>query len=145
MSRRIPADAAARGVVDARLKELVQQHKTALFEPFLEELSHAESLQDEMARIVESLRVFFNKWTVEIVVVLSQTRALRFNEIRDQLQGISGRTLSQRLKDLEAQGLVARKLYDERPVRIEYSLTKRGTDIAYLALPLVLYLRAANQ
>lgn len=95
-----------------------------------------------MLRIVESLQVFFNKWTVELIVVLAQAHVVRFNEIRGQLPGISGRTLSQRLKELEEQQIVTRRIYEERPVRIEYSLTKKGMDVAYLALPLVLYLRA---
>ena len=141
MSRKLPeADAD----IEARLQAVAQRHRKELFEPFLASLSEATSLQDEMTRVVQSLQVFFNKWTVEMIVVLSQARAVRFNAIREALPGISGRTLSQRLKDLEEQGLVARKLYDERPVRIEYSLTKKGMDVAYLALPLVLYLRAAH-
>ena len=123
---------------------MAQHHKRELFEPFLESLGGSEELHEEMLRIVRSLQVFFNKWTVELIVTLSRSRSLRFNEMRDQLEGISGRTLSQRLKDLEEQGLVARTLYDERPVRIEYSLTKKGMDVAYLALPLVLYLRQAH-
>lgn len=131
--------------IEARLRAVARHHKSELFEPFLESLSEAPSLQDEMLRIVESLQVFFNKWTVELIVVLAQARVMRFNEIRDQLSGISGRTLSQRLKDLEEQGLVARTVHDERPVRIEYALTKRGMDVAYLALPLVLYLASSRR
>lgn len=131
--------------VDARLKAIAQHHRKELFEPFLESLGEEADLPKEMQRIVESLQVFFNKWTVELIVTLSQSRSLRFNEMKDALGGISGRTLSQRLKELEEQGLVARTLFDERPVRIEYSLTKKGMDVAYLALPLVLYLRQAHR
>jgi DNA-binding HxlR family transcriptional regulator len=40
--------------------------------------------------------------------------------------GISGRVLSERLKDLENQGIVKREVYPETPVRIEYSLTDKG-------------------
>lgn len=145
MSKKIPEQAAATGVVDARLREIVKHHKRELFEPFVASMAEVADLQEEIARIVESLQVFFNKWTVEIILVLSQAPTLRFNEMRDQLAGISGRTLSQRLKDLEEQGLVDRTVHDERPVRIEYSLTRRGLDVAYLALPLVLYLRNANR
>lgn len=142
MSKKIPE---AREVVDARLREIVQHHKRELFEPFLASLASVPDIQEEISKIVESLQVFFNKWTVEVILVLSQSRALRFNEMREQLAGISGRTLSQRLKDLEEQGLVERTVHDERPVRIEYALTKRGQDVAYLALPLVLYLRNARR
>lgn len=130
-------------VVEARLRDIVRQHRTQLFEPFRESLAASPNLEDELSRIVDKLQVFFNKWTVEVIIVLSQAPTLRFNEIRERLSGISSRTLSQRLKELEDQGLVARKVYDERPVRIEYSLTRKGLDVAYLSLPLVLYLRSA--
>lgn len=43
---------------------------------------------------------------------------------------ISGRVLSERLKDLEAQGIVQRNVYPETPVRIEYSLTEKGLSLA---------------
>lgn len=141
MSREIPPAA----LVDARLREIAKQHRRQLFDPFVASLAEAPDLQAEIGSIVASLQVFFNKWTVELILVLSQAPALRFNEMREQLAGISGRTLSQRLKDLEEQGLVARTIHDERPVRIEYALTRRGLDVAYLALPLVLYLRQANR
>ncbi len=126
--------------IEARLRDLARRHKKELFEPFMASLDDVATLQAEMQRIVGSLQVFFNKWTVELIVVLAQGGVLRFNELREQLPGISGRTLSQRLKELEEQGLVARTIHDERPVRIEYALTKKGLDVAYLALPLALYL-----
>jgi DNA-binding HxlR family transcriptional regulator len=43
--------------------------------------------------------------------------------------GISGRVLSERLKDLENQGIVKREVYPETPVRIEYSLTQKGSAL----------------
>lgn len=144
MSRKLPKGEAGTAVIEARLHALAKHHKRELFEPFIDSLLASPSLQDEMQRIVDSLQVFFHKWTVEVIVVLSQSRSQRFNEVRDQLPGISGRTLSQRLKALEDQGIVERVVHAERPVRIEYSLTKRGMDVAYLSLPLVLYLRAAH-
>ena len=145
MKERAPGVPRETSPVDARLRAIAQHHKRELFEPFLESLGEEADLPREMRRIVESLQVFFNKWTVELIVALSQSRSLRFNEMKEALAGISGRTLSQRLKELEEQGLVARTLFDERPVRVEYSLTKKGMDVAYLALPLVLYLRQAHR
>lgn len=109
-------------------------------EPWRERLARSEGLRREMERVVSNLQVFFNKWTVEIIIVLGQHETLRFSELRKSLAGISSRTLTQRLRDLEAQGLVKRKMYDEMPVRVEYSLTSKGLDVAALALPLVLYL-----
>jgi DNA-binding HxlR family transcriptional regulator len=99
-------------------------------------------LHEEIDRTVETLQVFFNKWIVEIMYILRVRGVLRFNELKDSLGGISGRTLSTRLTDLEERGLVHRELYDEMPVRVEYSLTEKGHDVANLAMPLIVYLRA---
>lgn len=136
---------AADNAIAARLDEAVSYHKDLLFGPFFDMLAASDDLPAEMARIVRSLQVFFNKWTVEVILALSQAQATRFGQLRDQLAGISGRTLSQRLKELEDQGLVERRVHDERPVRIDYALTERGVDVAILAMPLVLYLRGAHR
>lgn len=102
-------------------------------------------LHEEITRTVETLQVFFSKWIVEIMYILRVRGVLRFNELKESLGGISGRTLSTRLTDLEERGLVHRELYDEMPVRVEYSLTEKGHDVANLAMPLVLYLRADEE
>lgn len=127
-----------------RLKPLIDASRSELFEPWRAMVAESEDLRAEMDRTVQSLAVFFNKWTVEIIILLGGQKAIRFNELKARLEGISGRTLSQRLRDLEAQGLVERKVFDEMPVRVEYSLTKKGLNVAYLALPLVLYLRTSR-
>ena len=119
---------------------MASENREALMEPWRERLARSEGLRREMERVVANLQVFFNKWTVEIIIVLGQHETLRFSELRTSLAGISSRTLTQRLRDLEAQGLVKRRMYDEMPVRVEYSLTGKGLDVAALALPLVLYL-----
>lgn len=49
----------------------------------------------------------------------------RFCNIESSI-GISGRVLSERLKDLENEGIVKREVYPETPVRIEYSLSEKG-------------------
>lgn len=56
--------------------------------------------------------------------------AVRFSEIRDAADGITDRMLSQRLKDLEAEGVLLRTVQPETPVRIEYHLTDKGRDLA---------------
>lgn len=144
MSRRIPRDPLATAVED-RLRPLIQASREDLFEPWRELIGGSADLRAEMDRTVQSLQVFFNKWTVELVIVLAGAKAVRFNELKARLEGISGRTLAQRLRDLESQGLVARRVFEEMPVRVEYSLTKRGLDVAALALPLVLYLRTTGE
>jgi DNA-binding HxlR family transcriptional regulator len=132
------------GAVEARLKAIVDENRETLFEPWIAMVAASPDFQGEMDRVVRLLQVFFNKWVVEIITVLGQRGTLRFGELKESLGGISGRTLSQRLRDLEAQGLVNRRMFNEMPVRVEYSLTEKGLDVAMLALPLVLYLRVKS-
>lgn len=56
----------------------------------------------------------------------------RFGELQRLLPGISPKTLSQRLKELEKHGVVKKKVFDEMPLRVEYSLTKKGESLKRL-------------
>jgi DNA-binding HxlR family transcriptional regulator len=53
----------------------------------------------------------------------------RFLELRRAVAGLHDRLLSERLKELESEGLVERRVYAETPVRIEYELTDKGRDL----------------
>jgi DNA-binding HxlR family transcriptional regulator len=72
-----------------------------------------------------ALEVISKRWSGLIVVAL-MTGPLRFNELAEQLEVVSDRMLSERLKELEAEGIVERRVYPETPVRVEYSLTAKG-------------------
>ena len=65
------------------------------------------------------------RWTGAILLVLMEGR-LRFSEIRALVPDLSDRLLSERLKELEAEGIVRRNVIDEIPVRVEYELTDKG-------------------
>ena len=65
------------------------------------------------------------RWSGAIVAVLLDG-PLHFSEIRRLVPEISDRLLSERLKELEAEGLVERRVIDGSPVRTEYSLTAKG-------------------
>ena len=65
------------------------------------------------------------KWTAVLVHDLSEG-ARRFSELEFSCSGISPRTLSERLRALEQEGIVARHSYSESPPRVEYELTEKG-------------------
>jgi DNA-binding HxlR family transcriptional regulator len=88
-----------------------------------------------LKRAVDSSRVIFQPWTMELLFVLAVLGRTRFGELQ-KLLGISSRTLSDKLQALREEGLVEREVFDEQPVRIEYRLTKQGRDAAALATPL---------
>lgn len=65
------------------------------------------------------------RWTGAIVRAMLAGRC-RFSDISEAIPGLSDRLLSERLKELEAEGIAERKVYPETPVRITYSLTPKG-------------------
>jgi DNA-binding HxlR family transcriptional regulator len=75
-----------------------------------------------------SLARIANKWTAMVVTVLDE-RALRFGDIRKALDGISGKVLTDTLRDLERDGLISRRAYAEMPPRVEYALTPLGRTL----------------
>ncbi len=105
-----------------------------------EELDPIEEAQ-RSSRIIGAIT---KKWTVPIVYLLYRTGQLRFSRFRELLMGISSRTLSLRLKDLEERGWVNREVVEDRPPRVLYSLTERGTTIAKIAGPMYLYIRLTD-
>lgn len=79
--------------------------------------------------VVKTLKIIGGKWTVLIIRdLLGGTK--RFGELRKSLAGVSPKTLSERLKCLEKEGITVRKIYPEVPPRVEYSLTARGRSLA---------------
>lgn len=69
------------------------------------------------------------RWTGLIIRILMED-PVRFGEIEQAIPGLSDRMLAERLKELEAEGIVTRRVYPEMPVRIEYSLTEKGQSLA---------------
>ncbi|PGS48638.1 helix-turn-helix domain-containing protein [Bacillus sp. AFS041924] len=75
-------------------------------------------------RFEKSVEIISKRWAILIIFQLL-SGSQRFCTIESTLP-ISGRVLSERLKDLEQAGIVKRDVYPETPVRIEYSLTEKG-------------------
>jgi DNA-binding HxlR family transcriptional regulator len=69
-----------------------------------------------------------NKWSILVLRELFGGDR-RTHELLNALPGISTKTLTQRLRELEAQGIVDRRIYAEIPPRVEYSLTPKGRQI----------------
>jgi DNA-binding HxlR family transcriptional regulator len=70
------------------------------------------------------------RWTGAILyVLLHHDGPLRFSEIAHAVPDLSDRLLSERMKELERCGIVARKVATTSPVRVEYALTDRGRDL----------------
>lgn len=78
-------------------------------------------------RFEKAISILSQRWTALILYQL-MSGPQRFCTMTEKL-GVSGKTLTERLKDLEQQGFVIREVYPETPVRIEYSLTEKGMSL----------------
>ena len=69
------------------------------------------------------------RWTGAIIFVLLKSRC-RFATLREAIPQITDRMLSERLQELEQEGIVARTVVPETPVRVDYELTRKGRALA---------------
>ncbi|MBE3015015.1 helix-turn-helix transcriptional regulator [Microbispora sp. NEAU-D428] len=68
-----------------------------------------------------------DKWSMMVMAVLNEPR--RFNEIKRRLEGVTQRVLTQTLRRLERNGMIARRVLPTSPVGVEYSLTPLGESL----------------
>ena len=79
----------------------------------------------------EAIELVGKRWTGAIVyVLLGHEQPMRFSEVGQAVPQLSDRLLSERMKELEARGIVERQVHAEAPVRVEYELTTMGRDLA---------------
>ena len=109
----------------------------------MRDATHAPAL---CARFHQASELIGRRWTGAIIFVLLQ-KTCRFAALRAAIPEITDRMLSERLQELEEEGLVERSVVPDTPVRVEYSLTKKGKALAgaigsiadwaekYIALP----------
>ncbi|GAA3586045.1 hypothetical protein GCM10022222_83320 [Amycolatopsis ultiminotia] len=77
--------------------------------------------------------VLANKWVLYVLSVLnSSARPLRFTELRRHIEGVTQKSLTQALRNLERDGLISRTVYPTIPPRVEYARTDLGADIGRL-------------
>ena len=104
-----------------------------------------EMLMEDLERLVErppalrgglcpvsrAICMLEKKWTIHILYELSAGKR-RFCHLQDAIGNANSRTLSERLKELEVQGLIRRKVVQSIPPWVEYSLTDKGEDLCRL-------------
>ena len=81
--------------------------------------------------------VIGKKWALLVINGIGVYGRIRFNRLMKELYGISPKTLSNRLKELQAEGLIKRESFAEIPPRVEYSLTKDGAELRKSIIPLL--------
>jgi len=77
------------------------------------------------------------KWPLLVINAIGNRGRLRFNQMMDELKGISPTTLTEMLKELQKERLIRRESFAEIPPRVEYSLTRDGVELRKAILPLL--------
>jgi DNA-binding HxlR family transcriptional regulator len=90
---------------------------------------HAAATPGCCPRYHEAIELLGRRWSGAIVRVLMHRSPLRFSELAQAVPALSDRLLSERLKELEARGVVARLELPDRPGRVEYALTTMGREL----------------
>src|SRR5687767_14544443 len=90
--------------------------------------------------VCHTAEIISGKWTLLVIRDLADGCS-RFCELERSLEGISPRTLSLRLRSLEAEGIVQRRTYPEVPPRVEYCLTPKGRAL----VPMIDHMRRYGQ
>lgn len=85
---------------------------------------------EEWCGVACATSVLDRKWHPVVVDRLLAADVLRFNELLDEIDGITNKPLSVALADLAENGIVSRTVVDSRPIRVEYALTERGRSLS---------------
>lgn len=100
-----------------------------------EERGMDDALRPYCPYYAKAVEMIGRRWAGTVLRALL-AGATRFNEISAAVPGMTDKLLSQRLKDLEADGLVTRRVHGTTPVRIEYALTEKGAALGEVLLAL---------
>jgi DNA-binding HxlR family transcriptional regulator len=83
---------------------------------------------DKKCGVSNTLKIVGSKWTILILHNLC-AGTMRFGQLQRSLTGISPKTLSLRLQQLEKNGIVKKRVFPEVPLHVEYSLTQKGQSL----------------
>src|SRR5215211_4848379 len=89
-----------------------------------------EREEEQTCKAINTIwEVLGRRWALLILKNLHTKEAIRFNELKRSLPGISSTVLADRLLDLEREGLISKKIYPEIPPRVEYRMTPQTKEL----------------
>jgi DNA-binding HxlR family transcriptional regulator len=138
MSTKLPLSAEFRRLVEARLEQTLKGVEDTLNQIMQKQEITPQELKEDLKSLEENFNIIFQKWSLEILYTLLLKNAAGFSEIK-KILGVNSRTLSDKLKMLAKHGYITRKVDTGPPLRVEYSLTRKGKNTVLLALPLLYY------
>jgi len=127
-----------RRVVETRMKRTLDGIEETLREILESQEIGLEELKQAIQGLEESFDLLSQKWNLQILYILFLRNTTGFGELKKAL-GVNSRTLSDKLKTLTHHEYLGRSVEQGPPLRVKYSLTKRGWNTILLALPLLYY------
>ncbi len=85
-----------------------------------------ENFIDELVNL---WKVLGKRWALLLLKNLNSKQAIRFNELKRLMPGVSSTVLADRLSELEREGLISKRIYPEIPPKVEYSLTVQAKEL----------------
>jgi len=79
--------------------------------------------------VTEIWQLLGKRWSLPILYTITKNKTIRFNELKKSLSEISATVLSERLSELESQGLIIKKIFAEIPPRVEYRLSPKTNEL----------------
>ncbi len=89
-------------------------------------LQYGKKLDYEYCKAAPMLEWLGNKWALVVLVKISESEPVRFNELYRNIPSVSEKVLSQVLKQLTVDGIIKRELFSDVPPRVEYSVSDLG-------------------
>lgn len=99
------------------------------YEEFLVKVKEGIYNEQGECPVTPVLVMLQGKWKNQILYELCMSDTVRFGQLKKALTGITNTMLASALKELEADGLISRKQFNEIPPHVEYSFTKKGKDL----------------
>lgn len=127
-----------RGLVETRMRKTLEGIEKTLQHILEHEKLDLEELKVSIQGLEESFNLLSQKWNLQILYILFLRNAVGFGEMK-RILGANSRTLSDKLKALDQYEYVERSVEQGPPLRVRYSLTRRGWNTILLALPLLYY------
>jgi DNA-binding HxlR family transcriptional regulator len=87
------------------------------------------SYRQKHCPVARALDIIGERWTILLLRDLFLQGSRRFQDFQESLAGVAPNTLSARLKAMEEQGLITRRVYSDHPPRLEYQLTDKGKSL----------------
>jgi DNA-binding HxlR family transcriptional regulator len=138
MSAPLTLSAEFRKIVEARMTHVLRGVEETFSQIIETQKITPTELKEEIGSLQESFNLLFQKWSLEILYTLLLKEAIGFGEIK-RILTVNSRTLSDKLKMLQAHGYITRNVSDGPPLRVQYALTSKGKGTVLLAVPLLYY------